>query len=116
VLGETLLSARNGIAKTGVWLFFVADILIGFGLLTVTFFCESVSVSFLSFVVIPAIAMLASWIAFSRFGYFVSFVPVMMGVFLHHLWEHVREHRRMDKENREYRQSVKPHAVDAGGD
>jgi CHASE2 domain-containing sensor protein len=116
VLGETLLSARNGIAKTGAWLFVLADILIGFGLLTVTFFCESVSVSFLSFVVIPVIAMLASWIAFSRFGYFISFVPVMMGVFLHHLREHVREHRRMDKENREYKQSVRPHTVDAAGD
>ena len=101
ILGESTLTARHRVRQTGAFLFLFADIFVGFLLLTATAF-RRVWVPLLSFIVIPLAAMIASFIAFSRFGYFISFIPVMMGVFLHNLVEHAQEDARMKTENRQY--------------
>ena len=106
ILALTVLSLENGIRAPTARVFFTTDVLLGFALLTVTWFFHRTWVVLVSFLLIPAIALLTSFAAFRTFGYFFSFVPIVSGVFFHHLVEHALEHRRLRREVGELRQKV----------
>ena len=52
---------------------------------------------------IPFIAFGASLLIFNATGFFMSFIPVVAAVFLHHLIEHAVEHWRLKRELHELR-------------
>jgi CHASE2 domain-containing sensor protein len=104
ILALTILSIRNGIVTSTATRFFITDLLLGFALLTATWFFRRTWVLLLSFVLIPVIALLISLAVFTTSGYFFSFIPIISGVFFHHLVEHAIEHRKLTKEVSQLRQ------------
>lgn len=103
VLAHAIESARRPIAELGKFTFALIDLLIGMALVYLTWRVShwvSLPVMFLG---IPAVAVLASFAVFHTSGYFASFVPVVAGVFVHELLEHVLHHRHLVHENRQLR-------------
>ena len=103
ILAQTVLSNSRPVKATSRLWFTLSDLFVGMLLLTSTWFLHRAWVLILSFLLIPIIAMAASYVVFTGFGYFASFVPVIAGVFLHHLVEHAIEHWRLTKEVQELR-------------
>jgi CHASE2 domain-containing sensor protein len=60
---------------------------------------------------LPVMSFLASFVVFQMFGYFVSFVPVLAGVFIHEMIEHYEVYFRLRRENQELLQLVREDAT-----
>jgi CHASE2 domain-containing sensor protein len=99
ILAHAVASAlRGGVPEPSRRKFLLADVLVGMFLVTVSYFIRKYWLLVISFVAIPFVAFAASFLIFSSTGYFISFVPIVAAVFLHHLVEHVLEHWRMRRE------------------
>lgn len=103
-------SKKGGIPEPSHRTFVLADLGIGFALVTLSFFVRGFRMLAISFVAIPFVALAASYALYSYTGYFMSFIPILAAVFLHHLVEHgvehwklTREHGRLKKEVQELR-------------
>jgi CHASE2 domain-containing sensor protein len=99
ILAHAVASAlRGGVPEPSRKKFVLADVLVGMFLVTVSYFIRKYWLLVISFVAIPFVAFAASFLIFSSTGYFISFVPIVAAVFLHHLVEHILEHWRMRRE------------------
>lgn len=86
--------------------FFAMDLVLGLLLVTGTWFLPRAWALLITFLFLPLLAFAASWLAFQSAGYFASFVPVLAGVFIHELIEHVREHRELLRECEELKREL----------
>jgi hypothetical protein len=107
ILALTISSMEKGITAPTPQVFLGIDLTIGILLLTATWFLHRTWVLILSFLLIPVFAVLISLAAFQTSGYFFSFVPILLGIFLHRLVEatmdHAIVHRKMAAELAKFR-------------
>ena len=108
IAAHAVRSASPGgeIKEVGEAVFLALDLLLGCVLVTLTFFSESPWMLVGTAVAVPVLAMTASLLAYSSFGYFASFMPVLLAVFFHALIEHVITFRRMAHELARLRSEV----------
>ena len=97
ILAHTVHTELPGgaVRRPGGAFFFVADLLLGVLLVAGLWMLPRAWALPAIFVGVPLLAFLASWAAFQSVGYFASFVPVLGGVLMHELIEHVLEHRHL---------------------
>jgi CHASE2 domain-containing sensor protein len=99
ILASAIASAeRGGIQEPSRRAFFLSDLVLGALLVTGSFFLHRIWVLVISFVAMPFVAFVTSLILYHYTGYFMSFLPILGAVFLHHLVEHGIEHWRLKKE------------------
>lgn len=99
ILAHAIASAqKGGIPEPGHQAFLLSDLLLGAVLVTGSFFLHRFWVLAISFVAIPFVALAASFALYHFTGYFMSFMPILGAVFLHHLVEHGVEHWKLKKE------------------
>ena len=105
ILAQTVESELpgGGVHETGKCAFFGIDVFLGLSLIAGAYFLPRTWALLVIFLVIPVLALVASWAAFQTVGYFASFVPVLGGVFVHEVIEHVREHHELVHECRHLR-------------
>jgi hypothetical protein len=60
----------------------------------------------LRILLVPALAILFSFFAFSSLAYWANFIPVLVGVSTHELYEHFKHHRQLLREVQEIRQKL----------
>ena len=122
ILAHAIASVeRGGIPEPSHRTFLLSDLLIGAVLVTFSFFVRGVRMLAIAFVAIPFFALAASFVLYHYTGYFMSFVPILGAVFLHHLVEHGVEHWRLTvehgllkKEVQELRGAIRRQASAAG--
>lgn len=90
--------ADRKLREPGQAFFFILDVALGVILVLGTWFLPRAFAVPVVLTAIPVIAFLVSLVAFQTLGYFASFVPVLGGVLLHHLIEHVQEYRHLEHE------------------
>ena len=97
ILAHTVHSELPGgeVPRPGGGFFFAADLLLGVLLVAGVWLLPRAWALPVIFVAMPLLAFGASWAAFQSVGYFASFVPVLGGVLIHELIEHVLEHRHL---------------------
>ena len=111
ILALTAASLEKGITAPTPRAFLIIDLTLGLLLLTATWFLNRTWALLLTFVLIPFLAILVSFAQFHTSGYFVSFVPILLGVVSHRVvefvWEHSKRHREMAEELARLRHSHK---------
>lgn len=109
ILAHAVVSASlGGVPEPSRNKLLLSDVLVGMFLVTGSYFLHKYWFLAVSFVAIPFVALAASFLIFSSTGYFISYVPVVAAVFLHHLIEHAEEHWRMRRELHELRSKALP--------
>jgi CHASE2 domain-containing sensor protein len=103
VLSHAVLSELPGgqIRDVPPSLFLTFDILMGFGIVTLTYFNKNPWLLLLVLLAIPVLSFAASLVLYNSFSYFASFVPVLVGVFFHELLAHLVEHHRLKRDLQE---------------
>ena len=93
------------LVEAPAWVYVVADIALGLTLLAVLYLLPPVwrTVALLSSFLL---AILASFFLFQTSSYFFSFVPIIGGVFVHHVIEQHFESRELRRENQELRSKL----------
>jgi CHASE2 domain-containing sensor protein len=103
ILGRAVLSAKKAISVAPPEMFVLLDVLLGVALLTATWYLQRAWSLFLAFVLLPTLAVGASFAIFHVVGLFASFVPVVVGVLIHRMLEHFYEHWDLQREVRRLR-------------
>jgi CHASE2 domain-containing sensor protein len=104
ILASAVATAlKGGVREPSRDKFILVDVLVGMFLVTGGYFMHRYWLLAISFIAIPFVAFGASFLVFAGTRYFMSFIPVVAAVFLHHLIEHAVEHWRMQRELRELR-------------
>jgi len=111
ILAHAIASVeKGGIPEPNERTLLVTDLVLGCLLVTLSFFVHGVRMLAISFLAIPFFALATSFALFHYTGYFMSFMPILAAVFLHHLMEHgvedwrlKAEHGRLKKEVAELR-------------
>jgi hypothetical protein len=98
ILGLTAASIGRGVHSPSPGMFLGIDLVLGVLVVTLTWFERHTWELLLSFILIPVLAILASFLEFKTSFYFLSFVPILTGAWLHRLVEAVREHVNKDRE------------------
>jgi CHASE2 domain-containing sensor protein len=112
ILAYAIASARHGgIPEPSHRSFFLWDLVLGAVLVTGSFFLHRFWMLAISFVAIPFVALAASLAIYRYTGYFMSFMPILGAVFLHHLVEHGVEHWRLKRELRSLRLELRQRAT-----
>ena len=62
----------------------------------------------LNIVMILALSMLGSLIAFRTVAYWFNFSAVLTGIWIHMIWDHAKEHQAMKRELEAYRRGEHP--------
>jgi len=90
----------GGIRSANHWLMLVLEILVGLALVTLHYYFYSSLewVMTLSIVAIPVLTCLCSWLAFNTFSLWASFIPIVVSVVIHQLYDHARECQRIHRE------------------
>jgi CHASE2 domain-containing sensor protein len=93
------------LGEAPAWVYVVADIALGLTLLAVLYTLPPVwrTIALLSSFLL---AILASFFLFQISSYFFSFVPIIGGVFVHHVIEQHFESRELRRENQELRSKL----------
>lgn len=109
ILAHAVQTELPGGAIKGVSpaVFLAIDISLGLVLLTITFFAKSRWVLPLVLLAVPVLSFTASLAVYNSFAYFVSFMPVLAGVFVHESMMHLLEHHRMKRELQMLKSRVK---------
>jgi len=55
----------------------------------------------------PVYAFVGGWFWFFSGGTFLSFVPYLIGLVLHQIYDHIKDFRKIEKENREFRERLR---------
>ena len=99
VLAHSLqsLSSKSQLREAGKQLFLWIDLTLGVFLVFLTYW-KKFWVEALTIVTVPLLALLGSLLVYDSLGYFASVVPVMLGVGVHRLLEHVVDHQRLKRE------------------
>lgn len=107
ILGNILASEMTNttVKEAGLALFIVADLLLGFGLITIAYFLPRLWSLPATFFGTPIIAVALNILLFTGWRYYLSFMPVVVGVIVHSVVEHVHEHRRLLLEHTRLRES-----------
>jgi hypothetical protein len=111
ILAHTLRTELPGgaIHEASGPVFLLIDILAGMTLVTATWLVRSAWTLVVLILLIPVAAFSLSLSVYSTFTYFASFAPVLLGVFMHGLIEHIVHHQQMARELREYRAGGRDH-------
>ncbi len=76
----------------------VLEILVGMVLVVLHYSFSLGWAVILSIVAIPVLTCLGSWLAFNTFALWASFIPIVVSVLIHQLYDHAKEYRRMHRE------------------
>lgn len=89
--------ARRGIRAINRWLEFGFDVFVGYVLVFINYALRSNlrAALALSLLLIPALCLGSSYVAFSAFSWWFNFVPVVVSVMIHEFYEHAREYQRL---------------------
>jgi len=103
ILGNILASelAHATVTEAGSTTFVIADLLLGFALITIAYYVPRPWSLPATFFGAPMIAVALNMLLFLGWRYYLSFMPVVVGVMVHGIVEHVREHRRLMREHAE---------------
>jgi CHASE2 domain-containing sensor protein len=101
ILARSARSVERAVVEARPSLFLAVDLVFGACLLVATFYVHRAWSLILSFVLLPVVALTASFWIFRVYGLFASSVPIVLGVLIHHLLEHLYEHHRLKQEVRE---------------
>jgi len=93
---ESELQGR-GISEFNKLLMVIFDLAAWVALVGVYYFCRLSVALWISIVAIPLVSLAGSLFAFSSFGYWADFAPVILGVLIHQLYDHAQEYRRLLK-------------------
>ena len=110
IAAHTVRSAAPGgsIKDVPEIVFLAVDLLVGIGLVIIAFFTETLWALVGTVVAVPVVAVIASFAVYQSFGYFASFIPMLLGVFFHSLIEHIVVYRRMASELKRLRAANAP--------
>ncbi len=112
LIGYAIESELQGetIGSVDSWVLFAADIVCGILFVLVMHKLPRTSALFWILVLFPVFALVFSFLSFSRLAIWASFVPVLFGVYLHFLHDHMEEDKKMREELAELRGSTtEPH-------
>ncbi|HJX84974.1 MAG TPA: CHASE2 domain-containing protein, partial [Candidatus Angelobacter sp.] len=100
ILGNILASEMtNAIVKeAGLTVFIIADLLLGFGIITLAYYLPRTWSLPATLLGAPIVAVALNMLLFVGWRYYLSFMPVVVGVIVHSVAEHVREHRQLLRE------------------
>jgi CHASE2 domain-containing sensor protein len=59
----------------------------------------------------PVDAFLGNWIWFYTGGTFLSFMPYLVGLTAHQIYDHIKDYRKLIKDNREMRDQLRAHGL-----
>ena len=108
ILAHAIASVqKGGIPEPSHRAFLLSDLILGGLLVTLSFFVRGFRMLAITFLAIPFVALAASFALYHYTGYFMSFMPILGAVFLHHLVEHGVEHWRLTVEHGKLRQEVR---------
>ena len=101
VLGNILASEMTNatVKEAGLAMFIIADLLLGFGMITIAYYLPRFWSLPATFFGAPIIAMALNMLLFVGWRYYLSFMPVVVGVIVHSVVEHVHEHRHLLREH-----------------
>lgn len=98
----------GGIRAVNWWLEFGFDVFVGYVLVFINYALRSNlgAALALSLLLIPALCLGASHLAFSAFSWWFNFVPIVVSVMIHEFYEHAREYQRLAQAHQSSRQET----------
>jgi CHASE2 domain-containing sensor protein len=91
------ISSPNQVREVGKELFLWIDLALGAVLVTLTYW-KKLWAEILAFLLVPVISLLGSLLIYNSLGYFASVMPVVLGVAVHAVIEHIVEHHKLNRE------------------
>jgi CHASE2 domain-containing sensor protein len=100
ILGNILASEMTNatVKEARLTMFILADLLLGFGIITVAYYLPRPWSLPATLFGAPIVAVALNVLLFVGWRYYLSFMPVVVGVIVHSVAEHVREHRHLLRE------------------
>jgi hypothetical protein len=101
ILGNILASEMTNatVKEAGLSVFIIADLLLGFGIITVAYYLPRPWSLPATLFGAPIVAVALNMLLFMGWRYYLSFMPVVVGVIVHSVAEHVHEHRHLLREH-----------------
>lgn len=101
ILANILASEMTNatVKEAGLITFIIADLLLGLGIITIAYYLHpswSLPATFLG---APILGVTLNMLLFAGWRYYLSFMPMVVGVVVHSIVEHVREHRHLLREH-----------------
>lgn len=84
-----------GVRHASEVLMVILEILGGIALVVIHHRLEMRTAMFVTLLAIPVFALVSSFLAFSSLALWANFVPLLLGVLIHQLYDHAKEYRRL---------------------